>query len=104
MIVGLEYRKTKEEVNRMVDLLQDGDVTSKMLLAIDFAYHNMDNDYEDGLSFLDRLHRKLSIYYPIHWNIQNMKDMIRNSNNPSSTFVDVLNEILTDEMILCYGV
>jgi hypothetical protein len=104
MIVAPEYRKTRSEINEMLNNMQDCDITPEFLLMIDFAFHNTESNYEDGLSFLDRLHWKLSKYFPIQWNILNMKNMIRNSNNPSGTFVDILNEILTDSMIECYGV
>ena len=103
-IVAPEYRKTKEEIDSLLNDMQDVDITPEVLLMIDFAYHNTDRNYDHGLSFLDRLHNKLSIYFPIHWNIQNLKITIRNSNNPSGTFVDILNEILTREMIDWYGV
>jgi hypothetical protein len=104
MIVAQEYRKSQAEVMNMISNFQPIDFTPQTLLTIDYAFHSEDVDYDSGLSFLDRLHWKLSMYYPIQWNIQNLKNMIRNSNNPASTFVDVLNEILTDDMVTCYGV
>jgi len=103
-IVDLKYRKTKNEIVHMVRELEDMNITPEILLMIDYAFHNTDDNYEDGLSFLDRLHHKLSTYFPIQWNISNLKDMIQNSLNPSKTFVDILNEILTDKMIMVYGV
>lgn len=102
--VASEYRKTKEEVTSILNHMQDVDITPEILLLIDYAYHNTDSNYEDGLSFLDRLHWKLSMYFPIQWNVGNLKKMIRDSNNPAGTFVDVLNELLTPAMIECYGV
>lgn len=104
MIVAPEYRKTRTEVGEMLDRMQDADVTPEFLLMVDFAYHNMDSNYEDGLSFLDRLHWKLSKYFPIQWNVQNLKSTVRSSSNPSGTFLDILNEILDDAKIACYGV
>lgn len=103
-IVSAEYRKTKEEIDDMLKNMQDIDITPEVLLMIDFAFHNTDRNYDHGLSFLDRLHRKLSIYYPIDWNVENMKLTIRNSNNPAGMYLDILNEILKDDMIACYGV
>jgi hypothetical protein len=104
MIVASEYRKTRSEISDMLKEMQDCDITPEFLLMVDFAYHNTDSNYDDGLSFLDRLHWKLSMYFPIQWNVPNMKKMVRESNNPAGTFVDILNEILTDSMIACYGV
>jgi hypothetical protein len=103
-IVAAEYRKTKQEVTDMLNNMQDVDITPEFLLMIDFAYHNTDNNYDEGLSFLDRLHWKLSTYFDIAWVVENLKSTIRESNTPSATFVDILNEILTDEMVVCYGV
>jgi len=103
-VVAPEYRKTKEEIDDMLKNMQDVDITPEILLMIDFAYHNTDRNYDYGLSFLDRLHRKLSMYFPIQWNVPNLKKMIRESNNPCGTFIDILNEILTENMVACYGV
>jgi len=103
-IVSQNSRKMKSEIRSMLADMQNIDITAEFLLMIDYAYHNTDNDYDDGLSFLNRLQSKLSGAFPIQWNIQNLKKFIRESPNPSEMFVDVLNEILTDEMITYYGV
>lgn len=101
--VDIQYRKTKAEVFDMLKNIEEADVLPETLLTIDYAFHNTDENYDDGLSFLDRLHRKLSKFYPIQWNLENMKNTVRNSNNPATTFVDMLNEILTHDMLACYG-
>lgn len=88
----------------MVTDMQNIDVTAEVLLMIDYAFHNTDNDYDGGLSFLDRLQAKLSGVFPIQWNIQNLKKFVQDSNDPVQMFLDILNEILTDEMIVYYGV
>jgi hypothetical protein len=98
-----EYRKTKTEVQGMIDSIGDDEITPELLLMIDYAYHNTDKNYDDGLSFLDRLYSKLAIYFPIQWNVNNLKVSIRNSKTPSVTFVAILNEILTTDMIEWYG-
>jgi len=103
-IVDYNYRKTKTEINEILKNIQENEITPELLLMIDYAYYNTDPDYDDGLSFLDRLHRKLSMYFQIQWNVKNLKKLVRNSNNHSSTFIDILNEILDSEMIECYGV
>lgn len=104
IIVTAEYRKTKEEIDEMLKYMQDVDITPEVLLMIDFAYHNGDANYDGGLSFLDRLHHKLSMYFPIQWNVANLKAVVRNSNNPPGTFIGILNELLDDAKIACYGV
>jgi hypothetical protein len=102
--VSQQNRKTKDEIRLMLSDMQHIDITPEVLLMIDYAYHNTEDDYDDGLSFLNRLQAKLSRVFPIQWNIQNLKKFIRESNNPSQMFVDVLNEILTEDMIAYYGV
>jgi len=102
--VSQQNRKTKSEVMAMVVNMQHIDVTPEVLLMIDYAYHNTDDDYDDGLSFLNRLYSKLSAPFHLQWNLPNLKQFIRSSNDPSQTFLDVLNEILSDEMIIYYGV
>lgn len=103
-IVSQQNRKTKAEVRVMVADMQTIDITAEVLLMIDYAHHNTDNDYDDGLSFLDRLQSKLSGIFAIQWNIQNLKKFVRDSNDPAQMFLDILNEILTDEMMMYYGV
>jgi hypothetical protein len=102
-VVALEYRKTKSEMDDILRNVGDS-VTPEILLMLDFAYHNTEPTYEDGLSFLDRLHAKLSMYHEIQWNVQHLKAWVRNSQNPQVAFVDILNELLTDSMIASYGV
>jgi hypothetical protein len=102
--VSQQNRKTKAEVTLMVAEMQHIDITPEVLLMIDYAYHNTDNDYDDGLSFLNRLHSKLSQAFPIQWNVQNLKHYVRTSNDPAETFLDILNEILTANMIVYYGI
>lgn len=103
-IVSLEFRKTKDEIVDVIRGVQDTEITPEILLMIDYAFHNTDDNYDHGLSFLDRLHKKLSKYFDLQWNIPNLKDMIRSSTYPCMTYLDILNEILTDKMIMVYGV
>lgn len=103
-IVSYEHRKMKSEIRIMLTEMQHIDITAEFLLMVDYAHRNTDDDYDDGLSFLNRLESKLMGVFPIQWNIQNLKNFIRNSKNPAQTFLDILNEILTEEMILYYGV
>lgn len=99
-----ECRKTIEEVTSILKNMKDNDITPKVLLMVDYAYHNTDNDYEDGLSFLNRLHTKLSRCFLIEFDLYILKQKTSYSNNPSVDFLDGLNKILTDKMIEYYGV
>ena len=104
MFVSPVYRKTKTDIKRMMEYIHNMEITVETLLMIDHAFHNEDSDYEDGLSFLNRLHKKLSNFFEITWDVDYLKKIIKESENPSQTFVEVLKEILTEDMIECYGV
>lgn len=98
-----EYKMTKTQVDVVLRHVGDN-ITPEILLMIDYAYHHTDENYDGGLSFLDRLYKKLILYYDIRWVLPNMKDSIRDAANPKTTFLDILNEILEDGMVNCYGV
>lgn len=104
MFVSPVYRKTKADISRMMEYIHNIEITAETLLMIDHAFHNEDEDYEDGLSFLNRLHKKLSNFFEITWDVEYLKKIIKESENPSQAFVEVLKEILTEDMIECYGV
>jgi hypothetical protein len=42
------------------------------LMAIDYAFHHEDIDYDGGLSFIDRLYKKLKSSKP-SWNLADLK-------------------------------
>lgn len=102
-IVAPKYRKTKTEVLNIVNNIGDDEISSELLLMIDYAFHNTDNDYDDGLSFLNRLYSALSTKFQLTWNVNNLKTSIKNSKTPSIMIIDILNEILTTEMMDWYG-
>lgn len=92
------------DIKRMLDYIHNIEVTVETLVMIDYAFHSEDQDYDEGLSFLDRLYKKLSMYFEINWDVEYLKDLLRKSEKPSEDFIAVLKEILTDDMIECYGV
>ena len=104
MFVSPNYRKTKMDIATMLEYIHNIEITPETILMIDYAYHNEDEDYDGGLSFLDRLYKKLSNYFEINWDVEYLKELIRNSEHPSEDFVTVLKEILTEDMVECYGV
>lgn len=98
-----EYKMTKDQIDVVLRHVGDN-ITPEILLMIDYAYHHTDENYDGGLSFLDRLYKKIILYYNIQWVLPNLKDTIRDAANPKKAFVDILNEILEDSMVACYGV
>lgn len=103
-IIAPQYRKTKEEISSMLNYIHNIDITPEIIVMIDYAYHNTDDNYENGLSFISRLHNKLSKYFEIDWDIENIKQAIVWSNEPTVTYIEVLKQLLTQEMIDWYGV
>lgn len=80
--------------------------TWKDLLAIDFAYNHETNNYDDGLSFMDRLHEKLGEFHA-EWNenIPLWKNDIRQADNPCEVYVRIIEHMLSDPGdIMYYGV
>jgi len=101
-VLKLSEDKMEEMLN--YKYLADVNITSNDLISIDYKYHCNDENYDNGLSFIDRLHKKLSIYYTLDWEIGELKDYIYHARDEKHTYAYVVNEILTQEMINCYGV
>lgn len=104
MFVSSTYRKTKMDITRMLEYSHNIEASVETLVMIDYAYHNEDENYQEGLSFLDRLYKKLSNFFEISWDVEYLKDLLRKSENPSEDFIAVLKEILTQDMMECYGI
>jgi hypothetical protein len=96
-------RLTKGQVDNMINNTNKN-ITAYDLISIDYAYHCQDDDYDNGLSFIDRLHWKLSIYFDIDWVPQDIKSFIISSEDNKQTYSAIINQILTQEMIDCYGI
>lgn len=91
--------------NEIMDLINsttDHNSEIRALIAIDYYYHREDNNYDGGLSMLDRLAYKLRCF-DHNWDVQNLKERIRSANSPQDEFVNVLTDILASEMIGYYG-
>jgi hypothetical protein len=104
ILVPEEYRKTREEIANMWAYMHNIEITSEILLMIDYAYYHEDPNYGDGLSFLDRLYNKLSNYFELNWDLDLIKNTIRNAPNPPAAFEHMLFIMLDEDMIECYGV
>ena len=96
MYVPIEYRCSKAEVEQLLShIMNDDDYVAdwQMLLRIDYAYHNQDNNYDGGLSFVDRIIGKLHLPQ----NAENLKSRIRDSMDPELEYVDVISQLLSSE-------
>lgn len=105
MYVKENHRATKEDISNILATMNDGDdVSVELLVKIHHAYHWMDPDFDGGLSFLDKLHHKLTLYYDVAWDLDGIKSIIRESSKPEEEFYEILRQMLTADMIACYGV
>ena len=78
----------------------DHKITWFDLMAIDYAYHHADNDYANGVSFIDRLVQKLGHNHPF-WNIE----MLKASVTDTYSYIQVISGMLKDQNdIDFYGV
>jgi hypothetical protein len=77
-----------QEVNDKIANMQDGDpVHAKRLIEIDYAYHSEDQNYDGGLSFIDRIYAKLGVFHP-HWNVIEMKQDIMTADDRKNAYID----------------
>ena len=96
------YKLTNGELAQKLDNLEN-DPTWEHLLMIDWVHHHHDGNYDGGLSFFDRLNKKLS-YKPRNWDIEGYKRIVRGSNDPPTVYIDILKYLLEDPQdITVYG-
>jgi len=102
MYVSINYRMNKSnEIGMFVSTLNEKTPTWSDLLTIDYFYHHHMENYDGGLSFLDRLFDKLGQFHP-EWNIEDLKNAIRNSNNPVLVYTDIIHYMLEDPRDVTY--
>lgn len=99
MFVSQNFRVSKAYIT---NLLQDEEVTWRHLIMIDYAYHHEDANYEEGLSFFDRLYTKLGRFHP-EWNIQEMKQDVEDAPNQQEMYSSIIANMLDANDIAYYG-
>lgn len=106
MYIKENHRIDIPEVYETLDRMEDGEqVSVNMLVMIHYAFHQYDTDFDGGLNFLDRLHHKLAPYFEeIMWDLDGIKDIIRTSPKPEEAYYEILEQMLTPEMIAFYGI
>jgi hypothetical protein len=100
MFVPTFLRLNSQMLDNTMNLLKNvddevTDVPYRLLIAVDYIYHHTDNDYDDGLSFLDRLNKKLGVFHP-EWDIQSMKNEIEHSLDPQGTYTKTIAVMLAN--------
>lgn len=95
-------RATREEAE---DIGEQEFITLSDLVRVHYACYKDFDDFDGGLNLFDQLKKKLSLYYNNvqNWNVNKMKEEVRNSAHPEDEFMMTLDEILTQDMIDCYG-
>lgn len=106
MYVPQDLRVSKDNLTNEINQLGEDELaTVQLLVKVDYVYHHHENNYDGGLSFLDRINRKLGRFQDNNWDIQQMKDQIRNSNNPHGEYMWVIGQMFSDvRNIAIYGV
>ena len=93
----------RELIDAVSNIQEPSDIDWKHLLMADYVYHHEDSDYDGGLSFLDRLHKKLG-YRHQDWDIDAFKEWIRNHDNTESAYQRIVMEMLENhEDVEYYG-
>ena len=88
MYVPDYLRLTIQQVNDKISNMQEGDpVNAKQLIEIDHAYHKDEQNYNGGLSFIDRIFGKIGRFHP-NWNVIEMKQEIMTSDDRENAYVD----------------
>lgn len=96
------YVATKEQIESILSKINENDeVPLELILMIDNVYHCDDVNYEGGLSFFDRLHWKLSLFFELQWTPEDVKNQVRNA---PEEYMNVLRSLLDSEKIDVYGV
>jgi hypothetical protein len=103
MYVSQEFRVSNDVLADRIQQLGEDDPSVDILLMVDFVFHHQDDDYDGGLSFLDRIYTKLRQFHP-DWNVAVMKETIRTANDPVTEYLYVIDTMLGNaDDRFCYG-
>jgi len=105
MYVPKEFQVyTSQEMAAFISKLNDVCHTWSDLLTIDYFYHFQDSDYDEGLSFFDRLAKKIGKHHP-DWDVAEYKQIVKTANDPQAVYVDIVKFMLDDTSdIIYYGI
>jgi hypothetical protein len=95
---------TSDEMSSFVQTFNESSPTWSDLLTIDYFYHHHEHNYDYGISFIDRIYKKLGRFHP-EWNIPQMKAYIYKSLDPVSVYTHTIEYMLSDPTdVLYYGI
>ena len=95
------FQASEVDIQNDINNLGDNVCEFDLLIKIDYCYYHQSNNYDGGLSFLDRINRKLGQFHP-EWNIENMKNNIRNANDPCEEFIRTIDFMFSDIRDITY--
>ena len=98
MIPNKYCSKTSEELDDYVSYYVQDAFHWEVFLMIDYNNHHKDNDYDGGLSFINRIYDKLG-WYHTEWNVEE----IRNSIKTKKDYISAISDMLGDEESCMYG-
>lgn len=101
--VPAQYKVSKERFNEIYNNAVDpSSVTWETLLMADYVYHHQDDDYNDGLSFLRRLEKKLGKFHP-EWDVDGWCATVDACKYDSAEqFILIVKEMLEDPSDVAY--
>lgn len=74
------------------------------LLTIDHFYYHHEANYDNGMSFIDRIDKKLGSFHP-EWDVKAMKEYILSSLDPPSVYIRTIRYMLSDPLdVVYYGI
>lgn len=102
MYIPKHLHASREEVE---NIEETNTITLDDIVRVHYCYFHDTADFDGGLSLFNALKRSLSKFYDsVHsWDIEDMKKQIREAENPQHAYMAMLDGILTEDMIYCYG-
>ena len=100
MFVPQKYRSmTSQELIDYVEYEALNVFHWEVFLMIDYNNHHKDDDYDGGLSFINRIHKSLG-WFHTEWNV----DELRNSIKTMADYLHTIAYMLDEEACSMYGV
>lgn len=97
-----KYKVTKEQFDEIYKNLGENDATWETLLMVDYVFHHQDADYNGGLSFLERLHKKLGKFHP-EWDLDEYFNLVEGCKYDSvEQFILIVQDMLADPSDVAY--
>lgn len=99
--VSNKYKVSKQQFDQIYKNLGVNDITWETIMMVDYVYHHEEGDYNEGLSLLNRLAKKLGQFHP-EWNLEEFRNRVQTNNNPMEEFGRVVQEMLNNPSDVAY--